>query len=115
MSRDLTRSALLAARGRTLQEQPGHLKEVVLNMRCVCVAAVLMQDILKVKDPPEPTFEAPAADDLVAAPAEMFFSKPQQLLQVRQTCGLDVFVLPSDSHARPAFMRSCMHGLLGLC
>lgn len=43
---------------------------------CVCA-----QDILKVKELPEPSFGEPAADDLAAA-GEMFFTKPQQLLQV---------------------------------
>jgi hypothetical protein len=40
-----------------------------------------VQDILKVMEPPEPTLEEPAADDLVTA-GEMYFTKPQQLLQV---------------------------------
>lgn len=53
-------------------------------MNGACVAVLLLQDVLKVKDLPEPALEQPAADDLAAA-GEIFFSKPQQLLQVRQT------------------------------
>lgn len=39
------------------------------------------QEVLKVKDPPEPNFEPSAAEAAVQA-GEMFFTKPQQLLQV---------------------------------
>jgi hypothetical protein len=36
---------------------------------------------MKVKEPPEPSFVEPAADDLVTAD-DMYFTQPQQLLQV---------------------------------
>lgn len=36
---------------------------------------------MKVKDPPEPTFDQPAEDDVETA-GEMYFTKPEQLLQV---------------------------------
>ncbi len=42
---------------------------------------VVLQEVLKVKDPPEPNFELSAAEAAVEA-GEMFFTKPQQLLQV---------------------------------
>lgn len=46
------------------------------------VCPAWLQDVLKIKDPPEPNFEPTPAEAAVEA-GEMFFTKPQQLLQVR--------------------------------
>lgn len=47
----------------------------------VGVNALLLQEVLKLKDPPEPVMQPPAADAITAA-GEMYFTKPEQLLQV---------------------------------
>jgi len=59
---------------RTVVPQPAHgLSSCLLELCC--------QDAVRIKDPPEPQLEPPTADAVVAL-GDMFFTKPEQLLQV---------------------------------